>query len=354
MKNVWYSGVKSQATSEIGSRANLAGSSGMAAAGVGVAVATPLPLGLAPDGAAHAARISARRTIPTRGSRRTMSERRREAVTESSCESSDGVVAAGMPWVAPGDPLRAHPAALEQPVLVDRLLGVSRACRLVAAAGRHPGEHDAIEPDEPDPDRLEPDPDRVHDPACPPSTPPRWRSRRSVSTRVRWSASTIAGRAMIRTSQPGWNEGAIALSPSRSRRRTRLRTTAPPSFRPVARPNRVVSRSVRRNRTVRSGWDRTVPACIAAKSCGRESITSRGVLVPRPVVRPSVAFDPEPAWQQRRGGRRPSASGRGSHAPSRDAASWADRSASSGLDAILSVGPRVDSDPERHTNAPAL
>src|SRR6476646_4385730 len=207
MKNVWYSGVKSQATSEIGSRANLAGSSGMAAAGVGVAVATPLPLGLAPDGAAHAASRSARRMIPSRGSRRAVPERRREGVTESSCGSSDGVVATGMPWVASSNPLRTHPAALEQPVLVDCLLGVARARRLVPAAGGHPGEHDAVQPDEPDPDGLEPDPDRVHDPACPPSTPPRWRSRRSVSTRVRWSASTIAGRAMIRTSQPGWNEG---------------------------------------------------------------------------------------------------------------------------------------------------
>ena len=48
---------------------------------------------------------------------------------------------------------------------------------------------------------------------------------------------------MIRTSQPGWNEGAITLNTSRSRRRTRFRTTAPPRRLPVARPNRVVSRS---------------------------------------------------------------------------------------------------------------
>src|SRR6478609_6842266 len=41
----------------------------------------------------------------------------------------------------------------------------------------------------------------------------------------------MAGRAMMRTSQPGWNEGAITLSASRSRRRTRLRTTAPPGGR---------------------------------------------------------------------------------------------------------------------------
>ena len=107
---------------------------------------------------------------------------------------------------------------------------------------------------------------------------------------------------MMRTSQPGWNEGAITLSTSRSRRRTRLRTTAPPSLRPVDRPNRVVSRSVRRNRAVKSGWDLVVPApWIAAKSCGRESITSRGGFGPRSVVRPSVASDHGPAERPGRG-----------------------------------------------------
>ena len=134
----------------------------------------------------------------------------------------------------------------QQPVLLDRLLGVARAGRLVAAAGRQPGEHDAVEPDQPIPIR----PMRF---TCPPdlrARRPERRIRRSAPTSVSWSASTIAGRAMMRTSQPGWNEGAITLSASRSRRRTRLRTTAPPSARPVDSPNRVVSRSVRRNRAV--------------------------------------------------------------------------------------------------------
>jgi hypothetical protein len=230
------------------------------------------------------------------------------------------------------DPPDAHPAALEQTVAVDRLLRVPRAGRLVPAARRHPGEQDPVEPDEPDPDPF-------HVTADPPSTPPRWRSRRSAPTSTSWSASTIAGLAMMRTSQPGWNEGAIALSTSRSRRRTRLRTTAPPSFRPVDSPNRVVSRSVRRNRTEKSGWDRMVPApWSAAKSCGRESITSRGGCLPRPSVRPSAASDREPAEPQSHDGHPTFASGRESRAPSRDGASWAGRSASSsGLCAILSV-----------------
>ena len=69
--------------------------------------------------------------------------------------------------------------------------------------------------------------------------------------------------------------------------------------------------------------------------------------MPRSLVRPSVAFDREPAGRRRCDGRRPSSSGRGSRAPSRDAASWADRSASSGLCAILSAGPRVDIRPRK-------
>ena len=135
---------------------------------------------------------------------------------------------------------------------------------------------------------------------------------------------------MMRTSQPGWNDGAIALSASRSRRRTRFRTTAPPRRRPVDRPKRVVSRSVRTNRAENKGWDLVVPApWIAAKSCGRESITSRGVDVPRPVVRLSAASDREPAERRGYGDPLSSSCGRGSRVPWRDGASWAGRSASS-------------------------
>ena len=136
---------------------------------------------------------------------------------------------------------------------------------------------------------------------------------------------------MMRTSQPGWNEGAITLSASRSRRRTRFRTTALPRRRPVESPKRVVSRSVRRNRAESRAWDLVVPVSwIAAKSCGRESITSRGAVVPRSLVRPSVASDPEPAARQGYGDPLSSSCGRGSRVPWRDGASWAGRSASSG------------------------
>jgi hypothetical protein len=246
--------------------------------------------------------------------------------------------------MAAADAADSHPGPFEQPVPINRLFRVARTRGLVPAARRQPRKENPVEPDEADTDPF-------HVAVGPPSTPPRWRSRRSAPTNASWSLSTIAGRAMMRTSQPGWNEGAIALSTSRRRRRTRFRTTAPPSLRPVDNPNRVVSRSVRRNLAEKSGWDRMAPApCSAAKSCGRESITSRGGLLPRPSVRPSAASDREPAGLRSRDGRRRFASGREIRAPSRDGAFWAGRSASSsGLCEILSVPPRVGNPTPRGT-----
>ena len=125
------------------------------------------------------------------------------------------------------------------------------------------------------------------------------------------------------------------------RRLTRFRMTAEPIARLVAMPNRVVSRSVRRIRAVRSGWDRVVPrSWRAVKSCGRESITRRGRTPTRRLVRPTGAFDPEPGVRPGHGGRPRTSSGRGSRVPWRDGASWAERSASSGLRGILSIRPR--------------
>ncbi len=151
---------------------------------------------------------------------------------------------------------------------------------------------------------------------------------------------------MIRTSQPSWNEGAITLSASRSRLRTRFRTTAPPSLRPVESPKRVTSRSFRRTRTTSSEWDLTVPSpCNAAKSSGLESITSRGELWPRSVIRPLASCVRGRDGRPELGVLRWSSSGRGSRVPWRDAASWADRSASS--DGVcLSIRPRGQDTPK--------
>ena len=54
--------------------------------------------------------------------------------------------------MAPGDPTDAHPAAPDEAVLDDRLLGVSRAGWLETAARWQPSEQQPVEPDEPDPD----------------------------------------------------------------------------------------------------------------------------------------------------------------------------------------------------------
>ncbi len=151
---------------------------------------------------------------------------------------------------------------------------------------------------------------------------------------------------MIRTSQPGWNEGAITLSASRSRLRTRFRTTAPPSLRPVESPKRVTSRSVRRVRITSRGWDLTVPSpCNAAKSSGLESVTRRGELWPRSAVRPSASCVRERGERPTRGVPRRSSSGSGSRVLWRDAASWAGRSASSD-GVFLSIRPRGQDTPK--------
>jgi len=190
------------------------------------------------------------------------------------------VVAARIPRVAAGDSTHSHPAPSKQTVLADRLLGIYRAGRLEATDRRSPGKQTAIEPDKPDADRF-------HGTVRPPRTPPRRRRWCTAPVNASWSAAMTGGRAMIRTSQPGWNEGAITLSTSRSRRRTRFRTTAPPSFRPVDSPKRVTSRSVRRTLTTSIGWDLTVPSfCSAVKSLGLESITIRGEFWPQSDVRP--------------------------------------------------------------------
>ena len=154
------------------------------------------------------------------------------------------------------------------------------------------------------------------------------------------SAPVAGDRAMIRTSQPGWNEGAITLRASRSLLRTLFRTTAPPSLRPVDIPKRVSSRPVLRIRITSREWDLTVPSpCSAAKSSGLESITSRGELWPRSVVRPSASCGRARGGRPTHGVPRWSSSGRGNHALWRDAASWAERSASS-EGVLLSIRPR--------------
>src|SRR5689334_907132 len=175
MKNGWKIGVNRNARKSPGG----AGARGIEPCGGGVAAGAPLAPGL-PVAPAQAVTTRATRTTARYGTSGSILERRRERVTgASSTVLADGVVAARMAGMAASDPAHPQPAATDEPVPVDRLLGVARAGRFVAAARGEPGEGDPVQPDEPDPDPL-------HEPACPPpTTPPRWRTRRNVSTRLR-------------------------------------------------------------------------------------------------------------------------------------------------------------------------
>src|SRR5579862_1704763 len=91
--------------------------------------------------------------------------------------SADRVVASRVAGMAAGDALHAHETPPDQPVSLDRLLGVVGAGRLVAALGRQPREREAVRVNRRDPDPF-------HEPS-PSTTPPRVSSRRSVIATVR-------------------------------------------------------------------------------------------------------------------------------------------------------------------------
>jgi len=194
---------------------------------------------------AIAAKAARARNKP-RAAQRTRDVDLREGLCIGEFMSAHRVVATATPRVAASDSTHSHPAPSKQTVLGDGLLGVERAGRLITTDRRAPGKQAAVEPDEPDADRF-------HVTVFSPRTPPRRRRLCRTPVSVWKSAPTTGDRAMIRTSQPGWNEGAITLSASRSRLRTRFRTTAPPSLRPVDRPKRVSPRPVLRIRTTRRG-----------------------------------------------------------------------------------------------------
>ena len=148
-----------------------------------------------------------------------------------------------------------------------------------------------------------------------------------------------AGRSPARPSPVAATGAATGSPPEAAAERDSER---PPSRVPVRSPGRIAWSRARSGGpcAARSGCDRIVPCSwSAAKSCGRESITSRGRR-PRPVVRPTGACDRGPGVRPGRGVRPSSSYGRGSRAPWRGGASWAGRSASSSLRAILSIRPR--------------
>ena len=174
--------------------------------------------------------------------------------------------------MATGDALGADPAALEEAVLLDRLLRVARAGGLVAAAGGQPREHDPVEPDQPDPDRL--------------TSPWVLRVRRPWS---RSPAQCPDQRVVVGLDDrgPGDDEDVPAgLERGRHHPERLAESTPDPvaDHRPTelspgreSEPGRLEVRP--QEPGGEEGWDRVVPPPrIAAKSCGRESITSRGVV----------------------------------------------------------------------------
>ena len=142
----WKIGVNSQARRLIGSAPGWAGvSGGMRASATGsgrrpTRRATPpgtAPAGDQDDGDQHQEQDRAERGPPEAGTGH-----------GRGASLADRVISARIPRVAARDPLRAHPAALEQAVLLDRLLRVARAGRLEPATRGQPGEDDPVEPDQ--------------------------------------------------------------------------------------------------------------------------------------------------------------------------------------------------------------
>src|SRR5689334_489831 len=183
MNIAWKTGVNSQAIV-------LTGSPGFAGwrggAGVWVGAGVPDAPG-APDDAGTAQPTTTRttRTRSPTWAMRAHGNWRTAAGRASGL--ANGVIAAPAPRMAAGDAAHPHPAALDEPVLLDGLLRVARAGGLVATTRRHPREDDPVQPDHPDADLLQ---------TVPPSTPPFARVRCNAPTSESWSASTIAGRAM--------------------------------------------------------------------------------------------------------------------------------------------------------------
>ena len=321
----WKIGVKSHASRLIGSAPGWAGVSG----GCGVGDGAGLPDAPGAPGAAHAATTSddedqEERAEPNRsgGAR---------AVTSARLASGPGH-SRPAPGVAAGDPSGAHPAALEEAVLLDGLLRVARAGRLVAAARRQPREHDPVELDQPDPDALHASGPPRRRPCEDPAQRPDQRVMVGLDDRRPGDDEDVPARLergrhhperlAESAPDPVPDHGAAELSPGRQSEAGRLEVgPQEPGGEQRVGPGRPAA--LERREVLRAG-EHHEPRRVG----------------PRPSVRPSAAFDRVPVERPGLDGRRSTSSGRGSRVPWRDGASWAGRSASSGLSGILSIRPR--------------
>ena len=154
-----------QEADRIGAGLGRARGGGRAYDGIGTAEGRLRPRRVLPV-AAQAATTRTTRARKAEERSGSMGSRRNVTVLCASLAAgTDRVIAAPAPWMAAAMP-RTHPAPLQEPVLLDRLLRVARAGRLISAARRHPEAKDPVKPDHPDPDALHP----VEPPGLPPLT----------------------------------------------------------------------------------------------------------------------------------------------------------------------------------------
>ena len=156
----------------------------------------------------------------------------------------NGVRAARVPWVATPEPAHREPAPPKRTVPLQRLDGVGRARRIKPAArSEQRGNQELV------------DPDRQHENAGdhlpvtrPSAIGPRdggWlrtcpRARSSACARPVDDAAAASGKARTTTRLPPGRRSSRAAMRWRSRRRTRLRTTAGPTVRETTKPTRAV------------------------------------------------------------------------------------------------------------------
>jgi hypothetical protein len=141
---------------------------------------------------------------------------------------------------------RPHPNPLKYAVLHDRLFGVARAARLKAAARWKPCKNDSVEVNKGNGETLH----ARGSVAGLAKSFPRRRQSVSAARSCALDATLAAARTPIKRSVPGFTAGARSRAITLSRRRIRLRTTAPPIFLLAAIPMRsagtVVSRATKR------------------------------------------------------------------------------------------------------------
>ncbi len=141
------------------------------------------------------------------------------------------------PGMAAGDPLGAEPCAPYGAMSADGLQRILRATRIEATAAPHPTQSVQERPQRPPVTVDEEDQERFH---AERGKIESLRARSNHSSRNSAKvALAAADLATVMTSQPGSMTGRCRRQISLSRRRVRLRMTAPPTRRDVISPNRV-------------------------------------------------------------------------------------------------------------------